>query len=781
MGFVGFTGLEEGEVGNPRQRENGEYVSRRGPEFVLGIYIFLGGKLVMLSNKWTFSLKILVMMLAVALVASSAMAQDFDTTLSVSAVSFADGNQVEGGSVEVTVKFGKVVSIDDISGKISLLVYNKFGGIIGTETNTNGVGGIVAVAHENSVRPNVPLDGKTYSLSFSVAAGTNDNDAPSRATLRVGEGIVAAAPDDDERSQTADIEIYFVGPNPTPSDPMPVSIELANNLLVPADGFTGGSFDIIVTLSEKPKEGQFTKDHLDVDKGSASDSIYLGPVDPPQGQTATGRSFRYHRFLFTITPTVEAGDLVIKIKSFEDQEELTPNKYNPPTSDFDRTPGMDILTVKIKRATAAALIDETEEGGNRTASAGADRPITAAEAAATETAAVTAAAEKSEAEAAAVDAADKAKADAAAVVAKAADTSVRIPEVGEIYISEIMFAGGGTLPQWIEISNGSRTEQVNLSGWTLAVENAKADADVSVGSKVVFTVPEGTRIDPSGQHDTPSTVLVVTETGRNSLDGRMADSQVVNLLSDQQVELLLLGVTKRRYSLLSDIAFKVTLAPPAVLITPAADATDVVGNLSAAGTAAWALPMAEGNARSSIIRRHVTASIGPAAPKDGEMMDSWVLASDTGFAQSTHLSVHSYYGLPTDVSTPGFRAGGALPVELSYFRPERQKDSGAVVITWSTQSELNNAGFFLKRSPRRDGQFKIINAAMIPGAGTTSERQFYTYTDTTAQPNVVYNYQIEDVSLDGNRQTLTRGIRLKGHVGTSGKATVLWGELKTQE
>ena len=67
---------------------------------------------------------------------------------------------------------------------------------------------------------------------------------------------------------------------------------------------------------------------------------------------------------------------------------------------------------------------------------------------------------------------------------------------------------------------------------------------------------------------------------------------------------------------------------------------------------------------------------------------------------------------------------------------------------------------------------------MIPGAGTTSEKQFYTYTDTTAQPNVVYYYQIEDVSLDGDRQTLTRGMRLKGHIGAVGKATTLWGELK---
>ena len=66
-----------------------------------------------------------------------------------------------------------------------------------------------------------------------------------------------------------------------------------------------------------------------------------------------------------------------------------------------------------------------------------------------------------------------------------------IPVAGQIYISEIMFAGGGRLPQWIEISNGSRTEEINLSGWTITVDNAAADADVSVGATAEFTIPEG--------------------------------------------------------------------------------------------------------------------------------------------------------------------------------------------------------------------------------------------------------------------------------------------------
>ena len=446
-------------------------------------------------------------------------------------------------------------------------------------------------------------------------------------------------------------------------------------------------------------------------------------------------------------------------------------KYTPPARDAGRTEGKDILTVKV----GEEILEDVRAGVEVSVPAdivipdvGDLSPAQSGGGDTTEAAATEIAAEKAKAEA------------AATAAAKAADTSVRIPEVGQIYISEIMFAGGSTLPQWIEISNGSRTEQVNLGGWTLTVENATADADVSVGAKAVFTIPEGTRIDPSGQHATPSTVLVITEQGRNNLDGRMAAGQLVNLWTDQRVELILLAISKRRYSLLSDMAFKITLAPPAALITTAAaaDATDVVGNLGADGAATWALPMAEGHARSSIIRRHVAGSVGPAEPKDGEMMESWVLASDTNFGKPMHLRAHSYYGLPIDVGTPGFRAGGALPVELSHFRPARDKVTGAVVITWSTQSELNNAGFFIKRRQQRDGEFQIINATMIPGAGTTSEKQFYTYTDTTAQPNVVYYYQIEDVSLDGNHQTLTRGIRLKGHVSVAGKLTTLWGELK---
>ena len=398
----------------------------------------------------------------------------------------------------------------------------------------------------------------------------------------------------------------------------------------------------------------------------------------------------------------------------------------------------------------------------------------------------------------------KAKADALAAAQKKDDSTGTIPQEGQVYISEIMFAGGGTLPQWIEIANGSKTEHVNLSGWTLTIANAAADADVSIGAAAKFTIPDGTTMASNGQQNYPSTILVVTEAGRTSLTGQKARDHMIVLNqpgSSTEVDLILAGVTKRKYTLLSDIAFSITLSPPEPAATkaPAGETTaakakrmaaeskakaerivasDTVGNLSADGSAAWALPMSE-DGRSSIIRRHIQVSVGPAEPEDGTMAENWALAADTAFAQPTHIRASSYYGAMSDVGTPGFRAGGALPVELSHFRPARDPVTDIVVITWSTESELNNAGFFVKRSQQKDGEFKVINATMIAGAGTTSEKQFYTFTDTTAQPNVVYYYQIEDVSLDGNRQTLTRGIRLKGHVGAAGKLTTSWGELKS--
>ena len=106
-----------------------------------------------------------------------------------------------------------------------------------------------------------------------------------------------------------------------------------------------------------------------------------------------------------------------------------------------------------------------------------------------------------------------------------------------------MFAGGGTLPQWIEIANGSPTERVDLSGWTLIIENAITDTDIAAA--ITLTIPEGTTLHRRGQHEAPATLLVVTEHGRNNIDsGSKGRGQILNLWAQNRRELMGAGITK---------------------------------------------------------------------------------------------------------------------------------------------------------------------------------------------------------------------------------------------
>ena len=330
----------------------------------------------------------------------------------------------------------------------------------------------------------------------------------------------------------------------------------------------------------------------------------------------------------------------------------------------------------------------------------------------------------------------------------------------DIGITEIMAdSGSGRFPQWIELTNKASGE-VSLDGWMLNITNDPTDANV-VGSSLVIDL-SGNTLGVSahpGNMGKGQSLLIIAFSGRGS--GNLSNVAIVDASSADQL------AQTGRYLLLSETAFKLVLMPPQDSgITVYGD---MAGNLEN-GAATWTLPATDGM-RSSLIRMEMDAK---KMPTMGTSADGWRLASMTDLASGQI----TWYGSDDDAATPGYDAGGPLPVELSMFYPKRDQLTGQVVITWETQSELNNAGFFIKRSQQRDGKFVVINPTMIAGAGTTSEKQSYTYTDTSAKPNVVYYYQIEDVSLDGQRQTLTLGTRLRGHIGAAGKATTTWGELK---
>ena len=414
----------------------------------------------------------------------------------------------------------------------------------------------------------------SYTRVITVSKGAVPNtDRPkvvSIQRLRPSSQVVVAAFQEEKVTGAFDVRIVLTElPHDFKLATINVESGTASNLVkgVPFARF-GVDGDADNTIRPHPSEGMYEHAGDGPLAGVPPGVTGSGNVPMP-----TGTDNMYHQYRVTITPHRRADMVKISVKDFHDNASPFPNVYKP-FGVANKPNGREQLRLAVATTTMSlgtgVMLSLPHDD---------DVKIT----------------EKQKADATAADAAEtvvaeKVKAEAATVaVEKAADTSVMIPEDGQIYISEVMFAGDGTLPQWIEIANGSKSEEVNLSGWTLTVENDSADADVSVGSKAVFTIPEGTRIDPSSQSDTPSTVLVVTEQGRNNLDGAMADGQVVNLWTEQQLELFRLDIFKRRYSLLSDMAFKITLAPPVALITTpaAADATDVVGNLGADGAARW--------------------------------------------------------------------------------------------------------------------------------------------------------------------------------------------------
>ncbi len=356
---------------------------------------------------------------------------------------------------------------------------------------------------------------------------------------------------------------------------------------------------------------------------------------------------------------------------------------------------------------------------------------------------------------------------------------------GKVAISEIMFATNGNTNevQWIEIFNSSQNEAVALDadrGWRLIIENYD-----DPGSKVARLGSINFKDDGDVKTIPPrQTVLIVSTASstRNSDRTHFVSTRVFDVYAELASEF---GMSRR-----ADPFLHPTQGFHIELVDGRSETVDAIGNLDGrTGTSdkpAWQLPngWVENRYRTSIIRRYRDYNpdnrryTNKGTVHDGTKRAGWILAEKTNFTYVREEGVETWYGISSDYGTPGIHAGGALPVQLAHFRPERT-EAGTVLIKWTTESEVDNAGFNILRAETKKDLFKVINAQLIPGAGTTAERNIYTWTDTTAKPNVVYYYQIEDVSFAGERQTLATS-RLKGTISANGKLTTRWAGLKSQ-
>ena len=383
-----------------------------------------------------------------------------------------------------------------------------------------------------------------------------------------------------------------------------------------------------------------------------------------------------------------------------------------------------------------------------------------------------------------------------------------------VRITEIMLAQTGVrnviAPQWIEIKNQSSSVSVDLHNVGLTIINHDttyaADGTATAnwdGKGEAFIRLNNLYLRPL------ETVLIASSLARQQ-QVRVPADRILNLFQDGHKGTF--GMTDAGDPVINPYGFLITLHTRHNEAAQHWELIDQVGNLGEGTTdrrgntrrfddPEWSwmedvgVDIDDNNVRSSYVRTNTITDTTPDDLMDnmfsrttgnGRMAAGWILASmdartDTtlrGFDQgliTANNEYKVYYGFSTDIGTPGQTDAQPLPVELSFFRPT--SENGKVTIQWTTESELDNAGFNILRSDTRNGEFTQVNEQMIQGKGTTAERSTYKWVDTTAKPGAIYYYQIEDVSFAGEHNTLAT-TKLKGLISAKGKLTTSWGDIK---
>jgi len=99
----------------------------------------------------------------------------------------------------------------------------------------------------------------------------------------------------------------------------------------------------------------------------------------------------------------------------------------------------------------------------------------------------------------------------------------------------------------------------------------------------------------------------------------------------------------------------------------------------------------------------------------------------------------------------------SLPVQATNFLVKA--DVGSVMLTWDTQSEVDNAGFNILRQDPGATLFRLIssytNNDSLKGLGTNSTGRAYQFVDNKVKSGATYNYKIQSVSTDGTTKDVS--------------------------
>ncbi|KPA12539.1 hypothetical protein MHK_007253, partial [Candidatus Magnetomorum sp. HK-1] len=123
-------------------------------------------------------------------------------------------------------------------------------------------------------------------------------------------------------------------------------------------------------------------------------------------------------------------------------------------------------------------------------------------------------------------------------------------------------------------------------------------------------------------------------------------------------------------------------------------------------------------------------------------------ASDSITSSVLSLLVTDSGGLTnSESSNITFSITESLNVEFSNMSVTPEA-SGQNLIQWNTTTEIDTAGFFLRRSETNDGPYVSITENLIPSQGNAFSGESYSYIDSQLEPGKIYHYQL--VEIDNN-------------------------------
>ena len=103
------------------------------------------------------------------------------------------------------------------------------------------------------------------------------------------------------------------------------------------------------------------------------------------------------------------------------------------------------------------------------------------------------------------------------------------------------------------------------------------------------------------------------------------------------------------------------------------------------------------------------------------------------------------------VAAGSVAASGVATISVAQERPGQP-----IVVRWSTETEVNTAGFNVYRALSEDGPWTKINTSLIPGSPDPIRGGSYEFTDSDVLAGVTYWYELEEVELGGQATRLER-------------------------